>query len=279
MRFRIFLAGIFLAASHCAGAAEIPHEVEPTESGNGDHLELGLSIAYGVFPLIGLNNVDSLAESGDRNLSIDLVIEGRLQYRGVFLELIRGSFESLALGYSVYENEHRSFELIAAKLFGKVERDHVERLELIEDREGDVNLGFRRSRFFGSTVLQTELVSNLSSSHLGFIGTVKLGHQKQIRNWTLHGLLGVRYLSSDVVDQYFGVSRNEMGGQFNEHRGSDGIISTVQVGISYPLSEKFVFNASVVYDQFPNAISDSPLAQGDSRLDTRVGISYIIGDG
>jgi len=279
MRFPIFIAGLFLAATCLASEAESPPPEESSDTRSGDHIELGLSIGYGNFPLIGLNEADNVADSGRNSFSFDLIIEGRLQHRGVFLELVQGGFENLALGYSVYENEQGNFELIAAKLFGKVDRNNFDQFRFVNDREGDFNLGFRRSRFYGNTMFQTELVGNLTSEHLGFVGTVTLGHQKQFGIWSAHGVVGLRYFSDTVLDQYFGVSDEEINGNFGPHQAHGGTIASIRLGVAYPLSQKFVFKIGLEYDDFPKGIANSPLAQGGSRFDARVGIAYIIGDG
>jgi len=270
---------MFLAASCFASEAESVQPEESSDTRSGDHIELGLSIGYGSFPLIGLNDADNVIDSREDRLSFDLIIEGRLQHKGYFLELIQGGFESLAFGYSVYENEQGNFELIAAKLFGKVDRSNFDQFRLVNDREGDFNLGFRKSRFYGNTVFQTELVGNFTSEHLGFVGTASLGHQKQFGNWSAYGAVGLRYFSDSVLNQYFGVTDEETSGDFGPYQASSGTIASLQLGMAYPLSEKFVFKVGFEYDKFPNAIANSPLAQGSSRFDARVGIAYIIGDG
>jgi len=283
MQFRIPILGLLLAISQPVIAAEFPHAAVTEDSRDGDHIELGLSFGLGVFPLIGFNEADSIEESDDIRSSVDVIIEGRLQHRGFFLELARASFDTYALGYSVFESDEASFEILAAKLFHEVNRDHIEGLRLIDDRESDVNLGFRNGYFFGDTILQTELVGNLSNSHLGFVATVQVGHQKQFGNWRAHGLLGLRYFSDNVLDHYFGVDIEE-GGDFGPtfngtYQASAGIMASGHLQLSYPLSEKFVFNSSFEYDRFPAAIFNSPLAQGTSRIFTSVGITYIIGGG
>jgi len=281
MQVRIFLASFLLAASHYASAAEFPHTVSSNEARAGDHIEVSMWLGLNSFPLAGLNPDDDIGDGDELKPYFEFGIEGRLQYDRVFLELTRESLDTYALGYSVYENEHSSFELLAAKLFDSVRRGNFEQFWNIKDRKGDFNAGFRYSRYFENTVLQSELVRDISRAHSGYIGTVQLGQQRQFGNWGMHGLVGVRYFSADVLDHYFGLPQEQAGaiGSGDPYSAGSGFIRTVQIGASYPLSEKFVFNLGVEYDQFPDAIKKSPLAQGGSRSDVRIGISYIVGGG
>jgi len=309
MRFRTSLFGLILVVSLPLGAAqssrsapttdtevatdtkittssetvtvpEEPAEYEFTaDSRNADHLEIGFSVGIGVFPLVGFNSADTVNESREYGPSIELIIEGRLQHRGFFLELGRGSPEAYALGYSVYEGEEASLEILTAKLFHEIERDHVEGFQVIEDRPADFNVGFRNAYFFDDTVIQTEFLLNIGDTRQGFVGTVQIGHQKQFGNWSLYGLVGLRYFSGSILDTYFGIDEDE-GTEFIErYEAEGGFMPTLRFQLSYPLSEKFVFNASTEYDEFPRSVSNSPLAQGGARRDTRIGITYIIGGG
>jgi len=275
MYARLLLAG-FILLSHLNVSADQYSSVSPNNSRDSDHIELSLLFGFGSFPLIGFNSANTLGESEDDAFYFDFVIEGRVQHKKYFLELSRQSLDTYALGYSLYDNDQGSFELLAARLFSEITRGHVDGFRLVEPREADINLGFRHSRYLDDSILQTEIGTNFSSEHFGYVGSVQLGHQKQFGNWRWHGLLGMRYFSDGVLNQYFSVSPNENAG-IGEYIASDGFMASFQLGASYPLSEKFVFNVNFEFDEFPRAISKSPLAQGSSRFDANIGITYIVG--
>jgi len=254
MYARLLLAG-FILLSHLNVSADQYSSVSPNNSRDSDHIELSLLFGFGSFPLIGFNSANTLGESEDDAFYFDFVIEGRVQHKKYFLELSRQSLDTYALGYSLYDNDQGSFELLAARLFSEITRGHVD----LDD-----------------SILQTEIGTNFSSEHFGYVGSVQLGHQKQFGNWRWHGLLGMRYFSDGVLNQYFSVSPNENAG-IGEYIASDGFMASFQLGASYPLSEKFVFNVNFEFDEFPRAISKSPLAQGSSRFDANIGITYIVG--
>jgi outer membrane scaffolding protein for murein synthesis (MipA/OmpV family) len=120
-------------------------------------------------------------------------------------------------------------------------------------------------------------MADVSNAHEGVIGAVHVGRQKQIRNWNLHGLLGARLFSDKVADYYMGVSPDEATADIPEYRAKAGVLPSIQVGATLPLSEKWIFETQVQYTHLPDSISDSPLAQGDAIYAAQVGVSYVFG--
>jgi len=277
MKNQVIVLVLLIVGSTPTFANVIPLDEQIVDARSFGYLDVGLSLGVGKLPLVGFNDSDTVEDSTDLNAFLIVNLEGRLQYKGFFLEVIERSFNGSALGYSFYDDERGSFEFIATKTFGEIERSRIPSLEMIEDREGDVNLGFRHSRYFGKSILQSELVANLTNSHEGFTAAVQIGRSKQVGNWGLNGFFGARYFSARMLDQYFSVSDSEASALFPEYQADDGLLTSIQVDADLPITEKLLFNVSAAFSILPSTVSDSPLAQGDSFGAASIGMTYLIG--
>lgn len=268
----IFFTLLFVSCSF-SWAADTAHDAPQADRQTRAFAEIGIGFGYEVLPLIGFNE-RSIEESTDPNLSLNITIEGRLEYKGFFLETIDTNLNNITLGYSVIDNDKGSFELIGTSLFYPLVYGDIAGLESLETRDGDFNLGFRSSHYINNTLVQLELVSDIADSHKGLIASVNLGRQKQISNWNVHGLLGIQYFSDDVVDYYFGVSPQEANELAPVYKGEEGIMPSLQLGAALPLTEKWTFNLNAEYVLLPDSVSESPLAQGSDIYLASIGFNY-----
>ena len=277
MNIRLLVAPFLVLTSLSASAADIAREVVTSSDRSDGYAEFSFMLGTGREPLIGFNGKNSIEESDDQINFLNLGLDARFRYKDVFIELVEDSFSNITLGYIVSTSNSGSLELIGTNVFDIVERDEIPGLESINDRDGDFNLGFRSSTYRGDSVFQFELMADVSNAHEGVIGAVHVGRQKQIRNWNLHGLLGARLFSDKVADYYMGVSPDEATADIPEYRAKAGVLPSIQVGATLPLSEKWIFETQVQYTHLPDSISDSPLAQGDAIYAAQVGVSYVFG--
>lgn len=277
MNYQAFVASLLMLASLPAIAAEVTREVSTPRNKNEAYAEVNLSLVSGKQPLIGFNNRDSIEESNDTVQGLNLALDARLQYKRFFIDFNEDSFSNLSLGVVLTSSDQASVELIASNLFNDIKRNDVAGLESINKRKGDLNIGIRSSTYRGNNVFQFELMGDVSDAHSGVVGAVHVGKNIQIRNWNLHGLLGVRYFSDDVIDHYFGVSSDEATASIAEYVADDGVMPSVQIGASLPINEKWVFKTKAEYSHLPDSVSDSPLAQGDSVYSAQIGFAYVFG--
>ncbi len=274
----------FLCTWFClqALAADIDGEEtgssEKSETSIDAFVEIGLSLGTSKLPLIGFNEKDSIEESTDATNYLDILVDGRFLYKKFFIEFFDNTFSNITFGYTLTESENGNIELIGTNLFFKVERKNVPGLESIKDRKDDFNLGLRSSIFSGNNIAQFELMTNVTSSHSGVVGSMQVGRQKQIRNWNLLGIAGVRYFSDDVVDYYIGVPSDEASETVEEYKGKAGFMPSFQVEATLPLSERWIFKAQAEYSLIPDSFADSPLAQGDVAYAFRTSIGYVFGN-
>lgn len=276
MKIKLIGSAIALLVSLQALGADIGREIQNSGNGKGTFGEFGVSFVAGSEPLVGFNG-QTLETSGDLRLGIHANFEGRVEYKRAFVEVIQNSFSDVTLGFNAYSTETTNHEIILNSYFSDVKLSEVVGFESIEYREGDTNAGIRSAYYFGNSIVQLELVADVNDSHNGVIGTLQYGRQAQYRNWNFHGLLGARYFSDSVVDHYFGVSAQEATAALPEYKAGSGLMPSIQLGATLPLSEKWIFRANAEYFKLPSEVSDSPLAQGDSMYDLAIGFNYVFG--
>ncbi|MEM7257779.1 MAG: MipA/OmpV family protein [Pseudomonadota bacterium] len=276
MKFRhlVFIGSLLTATPTMA--ADIAREIHSPSAGSSAFAELGIVLGSGKLPLIGFNG-QSREDSGDpiHNLSIGLT--GRLEFNRFFAEFIENSFSNATIGAKAWTGDNAEVELIITSLFDQISRRNEEGFETIDTRKSDLNAGLRSSYFFGDGIMQFELVHDIIDSHNGFTGSIQFGHQALARNWNLHVLAGVRYFSKDVIDHLFGVSASESTDTLPAYRAKHGFMPTIQVGAALPLSERWVFRAVAEYSRLPDAVTDSPLAQGSDIYNVQGGVYYVFG--
>ena len=275
MKTRSLAAAALLLASPLAFGGDIAREVFQSEDGSHSFAELGVSLVTGKLPLVGFND-QSPEDSGDTINSLHIGLEGRFEYKGFFLEFIENSFSNVTLGFNAHTSDRSHHEIILTSMFADVERDDLEGFESVTDRKEDINAGIRSSFYFDKNIVQLELVSDVNDSHNGMIGALQFGRQTQLRNWNVHGLVGVRYFSDNVIDHYFGVSADEATETIAAYKATDGFMPTLQLGATLPLNEKWIFRTTAEYSRFPGTVSDSPLAQGDYTYAVQAGVYYVL---
>jgi len=271
---QIASAALIALCAYCnAYAADIAREMQSSNGDNGSFAEVGVLFLGARVPLVGF--IDAKVHDDDPNkvlYSLDLGLQGRLAYKGVFAEVIQESFNNITFGYSITNTENFSLDFIATQSFDGVERSQAKGFETITDRKGDVNLGFRSIVYNGRNVFQFGLTSDVNDAHGGFMFSAQYGRQFQVRNWNLHSLIGTRYFSEKMIDFYFDVSEAEATDTLPSYSSSEGgFLPTLQLGATLPLNEHWVLRATGEYSYLPGTVRKSPLSQGDDLVAASVG--------
>lgn len=272
------LLAVALFSGSTAQAADINRDIFDDESGNSSFLEFGFSVNGTTLPLIGFNGREE--ENSDGTIiDIDLGLQARFEYKGFFAEVIEDSFSDVALGFTAYESENTSIDIIASSIFGQIRRNDLAGFESITTRKGDINFGIRGSRTSGQNIMQFELLHDVHDAHNGAIASVQFGQRYQVRNWNIHALAGVRYFSGDVIDHYFGVSDAEATQSVVAYDAEQGFFPTIKIGATLPINEKWIFRTSAEYSKLPRSVRESPLAQGDNIYGVSAGIYRVLFSG
>lgn len=276
----LVLFSSFVAGSCFAG--DIATEVRTgsnSPAADGGYFELGLSLDY----------IDRarLEEDPDDQDGVDVSIfaAGEYRYRNFFIEASQGSFDGVNLGYTLFQNERWSVDLLAATVFGSLDDENDdaddptlsegERDKALLERDSIyIGSGLRATAYLDRYILQARVVHDVYEGN-GLIATLRLGRSWQHKNWNFHAVAGLEYGSADAAEYFFGVTDAEATARFAAYTPDHALSFTGEVGVTYPISEHWVFRSAFRYSYLDDEVSDSPLMDSDSEFVFSNSISYV----
>ncbi len=250
-------------------AADIARDVRigdnAPESRNGGFLEIG----GGLF-------VESNPVRGEEDMAgIGVMISGRYRWNGLFIETIQHSSNALSLGYNAWNNENWSVDIIGTSINTEIITDDNKALEGLDKRKSDFLFGGRATGYFGNYVAQLQVVEDASDAHGGVITSLEGGRNWQVRNWNYHALLGIRYHSRKVVDYYLGIRPEEASATLPEYSADAGALFTTEIGVTYPLSEHWLFRGTAQYEYLSDALNQSPIINSNHYSTLSTTFNYV----
>lgn len=253
-------------------SADITYELS---QGNDTSIsfELGVQVVFADIPIVGWVSTDPDDPTGKTLLPLP-IFEGRFQWKGLFLEANSNSFSLFGLGYSPWSNENTSVDLVLSDGLGQYEPG-IGAFESVEKRDANVFAGVRSTHHFENTLVQFEIHSDVLGTHDGQMAAVQAGRIWQVRNWSLHGLVGARYLTANFLDYYFGITERESTAEIPPYEASGGTLGTLEIGGTLPLTNKWIFKSNVQSFYLPDSVSASPLADGRIGIILSSSVSYV----
>lgn len=225
----------------------------------------GYSLSVG----LGYMNIESPTAIEEKFDGFKVVIDGRYQWKGLFVELAnyRARSKNLpAAGYNFYSTEHWNLDVIAAAATARGEFNYYVdgQAKQISD-ETTRGFGFRAQGSWGNSVVQIVALpyfhEDFRSNSAVDYASLWVGHRWQIRNWSLNGLLGAVYKSSGLLDHQYGVTEGEADKIVWAYEPSSGIDYTAHIDLSYPVSKNILFQIYSRHTQYSDAVLDSPLTE------------------
>ena len=126
--------------------------------------------------------------------------------------------------------------------------------------------------------VQFSLKHDISGNDTGLEASALLGRSWQYRNWNFHGMVGLQYNNANFNEYYYGISEDEAERtSFDYYKPSDSLYGSVEVGVTYPISENWVFRATARGRTVSDESTDSPLFTNkrSSILGVSTSISYV----
>jgi outer membrane scaffolding protein for murein synthesis (MipA/OmpV family) len=135
--------------------------------------------------------------------------------------------------------------------------------------------GFRVTGYLDDYILQARMLNDVYNNR-GNYGSARLGRSWQYRNWNFHGIAGVEYFDSSFAQHMVGISAAETSSSFPQQY-SPGSITQVEaeVGVTYPMTEHWVFRATIRHTFLPDAVTDSPLIENSSQSSFFTSFNYV----
>jgi len=275
--YLVFMAVLLITNNVIAAdiAADIRNAAAGPDVSNGGYFEVGLGFQY----------VErSFVSAEDDGVYGTLDVAGAYRYNRLFVELSQGTLDGLNLGYHLWSNNNWSVDLLGASINGifNVGNDddisalsEAQRNEAILDRDAFYNgAGFRATAYFGNNILQYRLVTDIHDNN-GVVSTLRLGRSWQLRNWNLHGVVSADYASAKTSQYLYSVTQNEATARFPEYDVGSTMSYIAEVGLTYPISEHFVFRSTARYTQLSNGEQNSPLTDSGDRTYIGTSIHYV----
>lgn len=142
-------------------------------------------------------------------------------------------------------------------------RNGIDR-DLLEDRDNSLDAGLGMSWRGQAGKLEVELLADVADVSGGQEVSVQYGYPIALRKGMLTPTVGMKWLSEDMADYYYGTLDAEVARGVIDYK--PGAVTIPRVGISYfrPLGKKWSLLIAAHYDSLPDEIKSSPLIDPDA---------------
>jgi outer membrane protein len=196
------------------------------------------------------------------------------QWKGLFVDV--NEDEGVVFGYNAFNTDHWSYDIVSSRL-GGINSDTSDRFASLRKREGTNSVGIRATGFYDKNIFQFELKDTQSNNFDGVFASALAGTSWQYRNLNTHVVAGLHYSSAGLNDYYWGVRPDESNAEFAQYTAGASTTFSSEIGITYPISENWIFKSKLNYVYGSEEIANSPLRADDSRhfLSSSASLIYV----
>jgi len=206
--------------------------------------------------------------------------------------LIGANSENAMLPYIYYEGDRLSvdfqqisYRLIAAENFefsvlGQLrlqgyDPDNNIALAGMEKREPSIDAGFSAtlSKDWGALgiVAVTDIGDVYNGQEVGLFYSFPIPGNR----WLLEPVLGVSWLSEDLVDYYYGVSASEARPGRPEYQGHSALNIFTEISLTYELTTHWFAFGGANYAFLDDSIQDNSIIESNHELTSFLGLVYV----
>lgn len=246
---------LFLALPCTTALAQSPTDTtDQTLPAPDDRWTLGIAVAAIESPYAG---------EGTRFQPLPLV---RFQGERFFL---RGGDAGLHL---IKRDTFAVDAFVSARLDG-VDVDDLGRTELaangidatlLEDRDDGVDAGLAVGWFGRAGRITVRAVADVSGTSDGLEASINYGYPFRRGRNTLEPIVGVRWMSSDLADYYYGTLDSEVARGAPLYRPGSVVVPSVGLSFARSLTPRWTLIGRIAYDVLPDEITDGPLLEQDT---------------
>lgn len=135
---------------------------------------------------------------------------------------------------------------------------------LLEDRDDGLDAGMAASWSGRAGEFKLRALVDVTDASGGYEVAADYAYRLQWGRTTVVPGVGVRWMSDDMVDYYYGTLDEEVARGVPFYQPGAALVPQVSVGFSRPLGEKWKLQGSLDYKFLPNEITDSPLMEPDT---------------
>jgi outer membrane protein len=185
-------------------------------------------------------------------------------------------FEGVELGYTLHQGERASLRLLAAPTMFGYESGDSPYLEGMGKRKEDFAAGAEFSYRLGMKQISLQVTQDLSDAHksygakLEFVLKHRLSSQLQLEPY-----VGVRYLSADKADYYYGVADDEARvgrPAYHLEGASNGYLG---VNTVYLLDNAWRLFGNIEQRVLDSDITASPIVGRNRAVSAYLGVTYL----
>jgi len=145
---------------------------------------------------------------------------------------------------------------------------------LLEDRDDAADVGMSARWRGAAGELELDARADVTGTSEGYQASLAYRHPFQAGSWQLTPGVGVRWLSSDLADYYYGTLDEEIARGVVRYRPGSATVPNASLTVLRPFAEKWLFIASAEYRRLPSALRDSPLIDRDADGGTTVMVGF-----
>ena len=274
----IFAGASFSTASF---ANDISYSIRSDTEQTGiteNYFELGLVYAVGSSP--SFSDDSNWADTG-------LIINGSYNWNGLFVENYSESGHGMVVGYNAINNDNWSLDFTVTTDWFQLNYENTGRYPGLnnEDYSDPLTVGGRLTGYLGNNTVQFSVNQDATGDHNGTTVSALIGRNWQVRNWNFHGIVGVEYASAKLNDFYVGVSETRAASTrfdyldegASSYEAGDSVSFSTEFGVTYPITEDWVFRVTGRVVTIPDEITDSPYYVNKDSVATslRTSLSFV----
>ena len=184
-------------------------------------------------------------------------------------------WKGLDIGYQLIE--HDGFKLngfIGARLDGMdaddfgtraLARNGIDR-DLLEDRDNAINAGISAVWTGQAGEFELSAETDITGASDGYRGALEYRYPFQVGAVRLIPSIGIKLLSRDYADYYYGTLPEEVARGVIDYRPGRSTIAHAGLAAIVPFHARWASVVAVEVERFPGDIADSPLIEPDTNL-------------
>lgn len=175
-------------------------------------------------------------------------------------------------GYILNDNESLEFSIAAKPRLMGYEADDSPALEGMDERDWSIDAGLRGTWENDYFKLEATALTDILAEHDG--QELSAVFSKELWEGFITPRAGIKWLSGDLVDHYYGVKATEELPGRPEYIGSSTVNFVTGFTVAVPFLENWTAVADFEYEGLGSEITDSPIVEEEGTFTCAAGALY-----
>ncbi len=181
-------------------------------------------------------------------------------------------WRGITAGYHLVKRESFVLDGFLAGRLGAMDADDFGRealarrgidRDLLEDRDDALDAGLAASWRGRAGEIKLELKADITDTSGGYEADIGYAYPMRLGGFLLTPGLGVKYLSKDTANYYYGTLDKEVARGVVRYEPGSATVPYLGLTVARPFAEKWRAIANLGYEFLPSEITDSPLLEED----------------